>query len=281
MERRGFLIGGVAAGLMLPGLARAGVPGLALSGKFEQGGFAYGLTSPRARVSLNGEPVGMASAKGFFVVGFDRDAPLDAAITVTNEDGASTHKATIEPGNFDVQRINGLPNDVVSPSDPKLLARIKAEGARKAAGFTSDIDADDFRTGFIMPLVGARKAARFGGQRILNGEAKRPHYGVDLAAPTGTPIKAPAAGVVSFAETGLHYEGGLTMIDHGQGLITLYLHQSKVLVKAGQRVVQGQQIGAVGKEGRATGPHLCWRMRWRGRNMDPTLMVGAKAPERL
>jgi murein DD-endopeptidase MepM/ murein hydrolase activator NlpD len=123
-----------------------------------------------------------------------------------------------------------------------------------------------------------RRSSRFGGQRILNGEAKRPHYGVDLAAPVGTPVVAPAAGVVSFAETGLHYEGGLILIDHGQGLITAYLHLSRVAVTAGQSVTQGQLIGAVGKEGRATGPHLCWRMRWRDQNLDPSLMVGLAPP---
>lgn len=282
MDRRGVIaglaFGGAAAAA---GRAFAGAPGLAISGKFEQGGYAIGLTQPRATVSVNGEEVGRAAASGYFIVGFDRDAPPDAAITVANAAGSSTHNAVIAPGHFDIQRINGLSEDLVSPSDPKLLARIKAEGQRKAVGFASNIDSDDFRTGFIMPVLGARLAARFGGQRILNGEPKRPHYGCDLACPVGTPIRAPAGGVIAFAETGLHFEGGLTMIDHGQGLVSMYLHQSRVDVHAGDRVSQGQVIGAVGKEGRATGPHLCWRMRWRGRNMDATLMVGAKAPQRL
>ncbi len=88
---------------------------------------------------------------------------------------------------------------------------------------------------------------------------------------------APADGVVAFAETGLHYEGGLIMIDHGQGLISLYLHLSRVDVSPGQAVRQGQVIAAVGQEGRATGPHLCWRMKWRGRNLDPMLLVRGAA----
>jgi murein DD-endopeptidase MepM/ murein hydrolase activator NlpD len=282
MHRRGLIAGlAFGAAAAVSGRAFAGAPGLAVSGRFQQGGFAFGLTTPRASVAVNDEAVGRASAAGYFVVGFDRDAPPDAAITVSNAAGSSTHSALIKPGNFDIQRINGLSEDLVSPSDPKLLARIKAEGQRKAVGFASDIDADDFTTGFIQPVQGARLAARFGGQRILNGEPKRPHYGADLACPTGTPIRAPAAGVVTFAETGLHFEGGLTMIDHGQGLISLYLHQSRVDVRAGQAVSQGQVIGTVGMEGRATGPHLCWRMRWRGRNLDPTLMVGVRAPTTL
>ncbi len=127
-------------------------------------------------------------------------------------------------------------------------------------------------------MRGFRLAARFGGQRVLNGEPKRPHYGDDLAAPIGTPVSAPADGVVSFAETGLHYEGGLIMIDHGQGLVSCYLHLSRVGAVRGQAVRRGDVIGAVGKEGRATGPHLCWRLKWRGRNLDPMLLVGARSP---
>jgi len=179
---------------------------------------------------------------------------------------------------FGGTRIDGLPANQVAPTDPVLLARIAAEGERKAAGFNSVVDLDAFNSGFIMPVEGGRRSARFGGQRILNGEPKRPHYGVDLAAPVGTAVRAPAGGQVVFSETGLHFEGGLVLIDHGQGLITAYLHLSKALVAPGDLVRQGQIIGAVGKEGRATGPHLCWRMKWRGRNLDPSLMVAARAP---
>ena len=84
--------------------------------------------------------------------------------------------------------------------------------------------------------------------------------------------------MVAFAETGLHYEGGLILIDHGQGLVSCYLHLSRVGVERRQRLARGELIGAVGKEGRATGPHLCWRLKWRGRNLDPMLLVGARAP---
>jgi murein DD-endopeptidase MepM/ murein hydrolase activator NlpD len=110
---------------------------------------------------------------------------------------------------------------------------------------------------------------------VLNGVLGRPHYGVDIAAPEGSMVVAPADGVVALAETDLFYEGGLLMIDHGQGLITLYLHLSKLDVALGQSVKQGQTIGRVGKKGRATGAHLCWRMKWRGQNLDPSLAVTA------
>lgn len=276
MNRRGVLLGLGAIGLWTP--ARAGTPGLSLSGRYQQGGFAIGRTSPRARIFVNGLGEGLASEAGYFVVGFDRDAEPQAVIRVVNDDGEASHIAQIAPGNFDIQRINGLANDQVNPSGEALLARIKAQAARKAQGFASRADLDGFKGGFIAPLAKYRQTTRFGGQRILNGEPRTPHFGADLAAPTGTHIHAPAPGVIAFAETGLHFEGGLTMIDHGQGLISLYLHQSRVDVRRGETVTQGQVIGAVGKEGRATGPHLCWRMKWHGRNLDPTLMVGARTP---
>ena len=261
--------------------ALARPPGLSLSGQFRQSGFLIGATQPRAAIAIDGQGVGRASATGFFIAGFDRDAPSTAKLTVENDDGSATHDLTITPGVYDVQAVNGLAQDQVTPSDPALLDRIRAEAARKAVGFASDVDADYFREGFALPVAYTRISSQFGGQRILNGVPNRPHYGIDLTAPIGTPIVAPAGGVVSFAETGLHFEGGLVMIDHGQGLISLYLHMSQVDVAAGQTLVRGQRLGAVGMEGRATGPHLCWRMRWRGRNLDPSLLLGAAAPPRL
>lgn len=259
----------------LASTVRAAAPGLSLSGKFVQGGHAVGRTTPRATIDVDGQVLTTASASGWFVVGFDRDAPPTSRLTVTTADGSAVDERAIAPGDFDIQRIDGLPPEQVTPTDPALLERIAAENARKVAGFASQADLEGFRDGFILPVAGARRSARFGGQRILNGEPKRPHYGVDLAAPVGTPVRAPASGLVCFAETGLHYEGGLVLIDHGQGLVTAYLHLSRILAPAGTSVRQGQLIAETGKEGRATGPHLCWRMKWRGRNLDPSLLVGA------
>ena len=99
-----------------------------------------------------------------------------------------------------------------------------------------------------------------------------------MAAPQGTPVTAPAGGLVVLAEPDLHFEGGLIAIDHGQGLITAYLHQSALAVSKGARVDTGDLIGYVGMKGRATGPHLCWRMRWRDRQCDPSLFVPVDSP---
>jgi murein DD-endopeptidase MepM/ murein hydrolase activator NlpD len=245
-----------------------------------QSGYAVGRTAPRAQVLVDDKPVGEASAEGLFVIGFDRDAPALCRLETRTASASASRTLAIAAVDYDVQKIDGLPQDQVTPTDPALLARIAEEARRKAAGFASDIDFDGFKGGFSLPLPeGAfRQSARFGGQRILNGVPERPHYGSDLAAPIGTPVTAPADGLVSFAETGLHFEGALILIDHGQGLISAYLHLSKVGVAAGQTVKRGDLIGAVGKEGRATGPHLCWRMKWRGRNLDPMQMVGTPQP---
>ena len=140
--------------------------------------------------------------------------------------------------------------------------------------FASRLDADHFRDGCDWPLPpGFRVSSAWGAQRVLNGTPARPHYGIDLAAPAGTPVLAPAAGRVTLAEPALHFEGGLVLLDHGQGLITAYLHQSRLEVRAGQAVRRGDRLGRVGMTGRATGPHLCWRMKWRDRTAAPSLLV--------
>lgn len=251
---------------------------LLTAGKAQQGGFLLGRAQPHAPLALNGEAIGRASPAGLFVVGFDRDEPAHASLAVLDGPRWRETVLTVAPGEFDVQRIDGLPPAQVTPTDPALIERIRREAELKARAFALRTDTDDFREGFILPVAGARVSARWGGQRILNGEPKQPHFGLDLAAPVGTPIHAPAPGRVALAEPDLHYDGGLTLIDHGQGLISCYLHQSRQLVRAGDAVVRGQVIGEVGMTGRATGPHLCWRLKWGRRNLDPGLMVGASMP---
>ena len=277
LTRRGF--GACAIALSTTGFeARGAAPLLLLSGKYEQGASVIGRTLPRADISVDGETIGKASAGGIFVVGFDRDAKPTTTIKVATAEASAEHTAQIADGRWDVQAINGLPTDQVTPTAPELLARIAADNVRKVEGFASNIDADYFQDGFDLPVKATRISARFGGQRILNGAPERPHYGTDLAAPIGTEIHAPCQGLVSFAETGLHYEGGLVLIDHGQGLVTAYLHMSKVIAEKGQLLRRGDLVGHVGMEGRATGPHLCWRMKWRGRYCDPAKLVGVHAP---
>lgn len=269
-DRRALLAG--VGGLALTGAARAEVP-LALTGRFQQGGHAIGRTTPRAMIYVDGEALTQASANGWFVVGFDRDAAGSAEIVARDGGAEARRTLQLERGDFPTSRIDGLPPSTVEPTDPALLERIQREVALKAEGFASRVDGDDFRDGFRWPLETVRVTSGWGAQRILNGTPARPHYGIDLGAAAGTAIRAPAAGVVALAERDLHFEGGLTLIDHGQGLISACLHQSRLHVSRGDRLAAGEVIGRVGASGRATGPHLCWRLKWRDRNLDPSLLV--------
>ncbi|NJC39944.1 hypothetical protein GGQ87_000202 [Brevundimonas alba] len=271
-DRRALLAG--AAALAASGAVRARTTDdLVLTGRFVQGGHVIGRTWPRALIFVDGEALTAASADGVFVIGFDRDAGPSAEIEARANGRSAIRALQIAPGDFPMTRVDGLPPATVEPSDPALLARIAREVEIKTEGFASRLDADGFSDGFDWPLTGFRVSSLWGAQRVLNGTPARPHYGIDLAAPLGTEIRAPAAGRVTLAEPDMHFEGGLVLIDHGQGLITAYLHQSQLDVRAGQDVRRGDSVGRVGMKGRATGPHLCWRMKWRNRNMDPSLMV--------
>jgi murein DD-endopeptidase MepM/ murein hydrolase activator NlpD len=279
-SRRAIVLGAGAAAIMGRAAgASAQDDGLQLTGRFVQGGFVMGRTAPRALIFVDSEALTTASADGVFIVGFDRDAPQTVRLEARSQGVRVVRDLIVTPGLFPSSRVDGLPQSTVEPSDPRLLARIRSEVALKTEGFASRVDTADFRFGFAWPLERFRVTSQWGSQRVLNGTPARPHYGIDLAAPAGAAILAPADGVVTFARPDLHFEGGLTLIDHGQGLITAYLHQSRIDVLETQRVRRGDPIGRVGMTGRATGPHLCWRMRWRDRNLDPSLMIGESAPE--
>jgi murein DD-endopeptidase MepM/ murein hydrolase activator NlpD len=281
-SRRALLTGAGASLIAAPLAAqnRSGPP-LVLNGVWRQGGYAMGRTAPRALIFVDGEALTTASAAGLFVIGFDRDAAAGVQIEARSGDRSTNRSLDIAPYAFPSTSVDGLPPSTVEPSDPALLTRIQQEIALKTEGFASRIDDDDFRSGFIWPLETYRVSSAWGAQRILNGTPARPHYGIDLAAPQGSVIRAPADGRIAFVRPDMHFEGGLTLIDHGQGLISCYLHQSRLDVQQGQRVRRGDPLGRVGMTGRATGSHLCWRMKWRDRNLDPSLMVGAHAPETL
>ena len=258
------------------------------AGAFTQGGVALCRTMPGAAISVDGVASGEADENGWAVVGFNREhgpsARVEARLMQTSANAQSSSVSaadyTIAPREFDIQRVNGLPQQTVTPTDPAVLERIRRESAIKQEGFASIAAIEGFLDGFILPIEGGTVTGRWGNQRVLNGVPKTPHYGIDIAAPAGTPIRAPASGVVALAESDLHFEGGLIMLDHGQGLMTYYLHMIRLDVAVGDNVGQAQVLGAVGRSGRTTGPHLCWRMRWRDRNLDPSLAVHGLAVAR-
>lgn len=248
---------------------------LSCAGAFTQGGVGLCRTLPGAAIYVDGVASGEADGQGWAVIGFPRDHDAQGRIEARSGGHSVIQNVEIAPRAFDIQRVDGLPQDTVTPTDPILLERIRREAALKAQAFNSAAPLEGWLEGFIIPVEGGVVSGRWGNQRILNGTPSTPHFGYDIAAPIGTPIRAPASGVVTLAEPDMHYEGGLIFIDHGEGLITMYLHMSRLDVHVGDHVAQGQVIGAVGARGRASGPHLCWRMKWRDRQLDPSLGLTA------
>ncbi len=262
-----FILGAILTLLCLPIPAHA----LTLEGNLIQGGMAIGRVDPGTTVHFHGKAV-RVSADGLFVIGFARDAQTKSVIELRHPSGTvERHPLTIQKRTYDIQRIDGLPPRKVSPS-PEDQKRINQDRALVKKARRIDDARTDFVQPFIWPVIG-RISGVYGSQRILNGKPKWPHYGVDIAAPTGTPVKAPADGVVSLAHNDMFYSGGTLIVDHGHGLSTVYMHLHKILVEAGQRVKQGEVIAQVGATGRVTGPHLHWGMNWFDTRLDPSLLV--------
>lgn len=268
LDRRVFL-GASAALTASPLLARAddSPSRCALTGSMEQGSLVIGHTAPNARVSLDGKRLNIGSG-GSFGFGFPFDQKDSSSLSIHYADG-SRETRTITPvlRHYEVQAINGLPENYVSPP-PEIAARIQREHALVAEARTKDTDGEWFAEPFDWPAHGIISGL-FGSQRILNGTPSAPHFGVDVAAGEGGEIRAPTNAIVALAEQ-FYLEGGYTMLDHGHGVFTGYLHQSKQLVKQGDVVKRGQLIGLVGHTGRATGPHLHWAMNWFQVRLDPS-----------
>ncbi|MBN2752479.1 MAG: M23 family metallopeptidase [Rhodospirillaceae bacterium] len=240
---------------------------LHLAGRVEQGGLVLGQATAGDRVYLDEEEVPV-DAKGHFALGFARDAAPQAILKTVDVSGVENRRfLEVLVRDWPVQRIDGLPQKKVSPP-PELMQRIKSDSQliRKIREVRR-LEAD-YLSGFVVPVKGVVSGV-FGAQRILNGIPKTPHSGLDLAAPSGTPVAAAADGVVSLAHPDMFYTGKTVMIDHGLGVQTVYAHLSRIDVKIGQRVRGGQPIGAVGDSGRATGPHLHYGLSWLNRRLDP------------
>ncbi len=266
----------VALLLVVAGLStRAG--GLALTGDAIQGGLMIGQAEPGSRVRLEGNTVRVWS-DGRFLIGFGRDAAASAVLDIRYPDGsAEQRRIDVAARDYEVQRIDGMASNMVTPS-AEALVRIREENQWIAAGRATDSADPWFDSGFVWPLIGI-VTGTYGTQRILNGEPRQPHYGVDVAAPEGAPVYAPADGIVVMAELDLYYTGGTVMIDHGYGLTSLYSHLSRLDVSVGQALDQGDPIGGAGASGRATGVHLDWRVNLLTTRLDPALLVGPMPPQ--
>ncbi len=243
-----------------------------LDGNRVQGGLVLGRTTPGSNVTIDGRAV-RVSANGMFLLGFGRDAPRKAVLKITAPGGKTeTSVLKIAQRRYKTQRIDGLPHKQVTP-DEKALKRIRADNALIAAVRATDTDTTGFESGFSWPAIGPLSGV-FGSRRILNGKPRRPHNGVDIAAPRGSPVTATAEGIVALAEPDMYYTGKSVMIDHGHGLASVYVHMSEILVKKGQRVAKGDVIGRIGSSGRVTGPHLHWGVSLFSTLLDPALLTG-------
>ena len=262
----------VALILALAGLSQAWASqALNLSGNLTQGGMVSGKVEPGSKVRFLKRNVRVAP-DGLFVIGFGRDFSGPAKVTVVSPDGSEiVHELAIKKRQYKIQRINGLPRKMVSPGE-RALKRIRRENIFISNVRKLDTATPWFAEGFVWPAIGPVSGV-YGSQRILNGKPRRPHYGVDVAMPTGTPVVAPAPGTIALAEKDLYFTGGTIMIDHGHGLTSVLMHLSKVEVKVGDQVKAGDHVGAIGATGRATGPHLDWRINWFNQRLDPQLLV--------
>ena len=251
---------------------------LHLEGEFVQGGLVRGQVAPGSAVWLDGREL-RVSAEGRFVFGFGRDAPPRTELAVRHPNGQEERRTLdIAARAYKIQRIDGLPPHQVTPTEEDL-ARIRADAKLIEAAKARNSEGLGFTQEVAWPALGPISGI-YGSQRILNGEPRAPHRGVDVAAPAGTPVAAMASGVVSLAEPDLYLTGGTVMIDHGHGLHSIYVHMQDVSVEVGQAVTQGAPLGTVGTTGRATGPHLHWGVYWFDEAVDPALLVGPM-PESL
>lgn len=260
--------------MLLASVAQADGPGVVLQGELRPGAILIGSTEADASVSFRGEDV-MVGPDGRFVIGLPRDASGEARLRVTGADGQVTEqRLPLSQREYEVTVVKGVPQKTVEPSRSDL-DRIRTEQRVIDAARERRDPTAHFAAGWRWPAVG-RQSGAYGTARRYNEDSRlRIHWGVDVAQPIGTPVHAPAPGVVTLAEPDLFYSGGTVFIDHGHGMVSSFLHMSALHVEVGDEVEPGDLIGEIGMSGRATGPHLDWRIRLRGTWVDPQSLVGA------
>jgi murein DD-endopeptidase MepM/ murein hydrolase activator NlpD len=242
-----------------------------LIGVLSQGSLVNGRVEQGIDVFLNGKAIKVTSS-GDFVLGFGRDADLSQVLSFERS-GKQVAEQTIvlHKRDYKIQRIEGVPQKMVTPN-PSKFARIRADAMLVKTARKKNLEYEYFLAPFIPPSDG-RITGVYGSQRVFNGTPKRPHYGLDYAGPVGTIVYAPASGVVTLTHDNMYYSGGTMIIDHGYGVSSSFLHLSAILVVEGDKIKQGDPIAKIGKGGRATGPHLDWRINWFNVRIDPQLVL--------
>jgi len=247
----------------------------------EQGGLVLGTVTPGTQLELNGKAIRITPT-GQFAIGFDRDAkPTATLVEITPKGQRTAHTLQIAQRQYAIQNVTGVPQQTVEPP-PEQLQRILEEKQLVDAARAINSDRLDFLIPMQWPLLGPISGV-YGSQRIYNGKPGRPHFGVDVAAPIGTPVRAPAAATITLAQPDMFFSGGTLIMDHGYGVSSTFMHLSRLLVKTGDKVAAGDAVGEVGATGRASGPHLDWRINWFDVRIDPQLVVapmpaGAQTP---
>ncbi|MGN7932048.1 M23 family metallopeptidase [Sphingopyxis sp. 22461] len=245
-----------------------------LAGLAEQGAAMVGQAPSDTRaLTLDGKAIPFAD-DGRFLIAFDRDAGTSARLVATLTGGREVQRViAVAAGRWRLEHINA-PYRGSAASDADFERRRPAELAEIAAARNMQVDSDGWRQTFRWPVTG-RLSGFFGSQRVYQGKPGSYHSGTDVAVPAGTPFVAPADGVVVLAASApFTLEGNLLIVDHGMGLSSAFLHCQRLDVRVGDRVVQGQRLGTVGRTGRATGPHMHWGLKWRGARLDPGKLAG-------
>lgn len=242
-----------------------------LKGSLTQGGLVIAELAGVQSARLNDKELAI-SPEGKFVFGFGRDAETEHTLSWVDQGGKAHSKTLmITTRDYDIDRITGVEKKYVSP--PKdVLARIRKEGAQVSAARSKLSTLSYFDDPVYRPAKG-RISGVYGSQRYFNGQPRRPHFGLDIANKTGTPVLAPVAGKVVFANPDLYYSGGTLILDHGYGITSTYIHLNKLHVEEGQIVELGDHIADIGATGRVTGPHLDWRFNWFNERLDPQLIM--------
>lgn len=267
------------------------------SGILQQGGLVICRSSPNVRLSASdGRPDTITDKNGVAVFGLSRNAVSELIIT-THPDSenawASETVLKIAPRDDKVTEIRGVPCEQIDPKkrSAEQQKNIERSWILKQEAWASFNTGPGATTGFIQPAEG-RISSTFGDYRTYITEGceprnSRPHFGYDIAAPTGSQIIAPADGTVVLSDDDLFFEGGTVFLDHGHGLISVFMHMSEVDVEHGQVLKAGEHIGEVGSTGTATGPHLHWAVKYRHPDapdrssdfyIDPELLLSLPRP---
>ncbi len=247
----------------------ASVPNL--KGSFRQGGLVWGIAEVGDKITLDGTPI-FVGDEGHFVFGFSRDNKPQSLLKIIHLNGKIEEEVlTVSPQNYNIERVDGLASKTVIVPEAEKKRRAVETGKVRTARAHKAYDLD-WMDEFIWPASG-RISGVYGSQRILNGKPRSPHYGLDIAAPIHTPIHAPQGGEVVLAEPDFLLEGGIVIIDHGFQVYSTLFHMQSVDAKLGQRIEKGEKIGTIGEKGRASGPHVDWRINWGNVRLDPALLL--------